>query len=460
MDSRIINTYMFLILSVYLLAVPFGGYEVISGFKFILFSALTLPFIILSAARSYKGLKKITMMQAAAMLYFLFSIISALLSDFGALTVIGADRYEGLLSVFLYVFLFITLSVNLKAAKWQLYVFGASVTLMCIIILLQLAGLNPLGLYPSGISYMDSNVLYSGKYAGTIGNAGLTAAILSTAAVLFTLAVIRLGGWLWLMLLPALLACLVLGRLDISSGNLALLAALVMALPAAVSDLNKLIRLLIVYPLITAVWFYDRLSLLLFILIVLFYLAALLLYKFKPHIKRIRLYTWITLFLLLMLTLIYVCLYKGSQYGTIYEANRLMHGVWNDDFGNGRLFIWREVWSLVKQKPLFGGGPDTLGLRGLPYYLWYSGATPVHSYITAAHNEYLNVLVNQGIFAALCYIALPVMALIKLYRSKKESVIIASGAALCYSVVALFGISMCASAAFYWILLAYSDNRN
>ncbi len=52
------------------------------------------------------------------------------------------------------------------------------------------------------------------------------------------------------------------------------------------------------------------------------------------------------------------------------------------------------------------------------------------------------------------------MLLIKLYRSKKESVIIASGAALCYSVVALFGISMCASAAFYWILLAYSDNRN
>jgi hypothetical protein len=64
------------------------------------------------------------MMQAAAMLYFLFSIISALLSDFGALTVIGADRYEGLLSVFLYVFLCLSACLyNLKAAKWQLYVF-------------------------------------------------------------------------------------------------------------------------------------------------------------------------------------------------------------------------------------------------------------------------------------------------------------------------------------------------
>ncbi len=460
MVKKAVNVYIALILSVYLLAVPPGGYEVISGFKLALYAVMTAPLIILTAASTVKGLKPVTAMQAAVMLFLIFSIISAALSEFGAVTLLGAHRYEGLASCLLYTLMFLCLSVNLKPARWQVYVFAAAVSLMCVVIFLQYKGLNPLGLFPRGLSYLDSDVLYSGKYAGTTGNAGLTASLLSAAAALFAFAVIRLGGQFRLLLIPALLSAFILGRLGISAGNLALAAALVIAIPVMASDRQRLVRLLTVYPLILAAWGFDRLRAPAWCLIILTLIAALLLYKFKPEIKRIRLYMLLALIVICLLALTYVWLYKGQQYGAIYEANRLMHGVWDDSYGNGRLFIWRRVWELVKERPLFGGGPDTLGLRGLPPYVWYSDTAEVHTYITAAHNEYLNVLVNQGLFAAVCYLALPVITAVNLYRSKRESVIIASGAALCYAVGAFFSISMCASATFYWLLLSYADNNN
>ncbi|NMA36765.1 MAG: hypothetical protein GX942_00510, partial [Papillibacter sp.] len=111
MVKKAVNVYIALILSVYLLAVPPGGYEVISGFKLALYAVMTAPLIILTAASTVKGLKPVTAMQAAVMLFLIFSIISAALSEFGAVTLLGAHRYEGLASCLLYTLMFLCLSV-------------------------------------------------------------------------------------------------------------------------------------------------------------------------------------------------------------------------------------------------------------------------------------------------------------------------------------------------------------
>lgn len=49
----------------------------------------------------------------------------------------------------------------------------------------QLAGGNPLGLYPKGLAYSDAGTAYSGAYLGTIGNTDLLAAVMCVAVPAF-----------------------------------------------------------------------------------------------------------------------------------------------------------------------------------------------------------------------------------------------------------------------------------
>lgn len=81
------------------------------------------------------------------------------------------------------------------------------------------------------------------------------------------------------------------------------------------------------------------------------------------------------------------------------EAHEILQGRAEDEFGSGRVFIWKNVWQAVKERPLFGGGPDTLSHRITAYFERYDEATNImrRSGIDTAHNEYLNILANQGI---------------------------------------------------------------
>lgn len=58
-------------------------------------------------------------------------------------------------------------------------------SLCCLLSLWQLAGGNPLGLYPNGLSYSDAGTAYSGAYLGTIGNTDLLAAVMCVAVPAF-----------------------------------------------------------------------------------------------------------------------------------------------------------------------------------------------------------------------------------------------------------------------------------
>ena len=80
--------------------------------------------------------------------------------------------------------------------------------------------------------------------------------------------------------------------------------------------------------------------------------------------------------------------------------------------------------------------------------------------IDVAHNEYLNILVNQGIFALLSYLAAVISALVHWYRNKSAAAAAAGAAVLCYCVQAFFGISMFIAAIFFWIALAYLESEN
>ena len=91
---------------------------------------------------------------------------------------------------------------NLTAAKFWLYTgvtalwaLGIAACLCCAVALWQIAGGNPLGLYPNGWRFADAGTLYSGMYLGTVGNTLILGSVLSLAVpVLVYTAVKKRGG--------------------------------------------------------------------------------------------------------------------------------------------------------------------------------------------------------------------------------------------------------------------------
>ena len=153
----------------------------------------------------------------------------------------------------------------------------------------------------------------------------------------------------------------------------------------------------------------------------------------------------------------------GSRMGGfLYEAAALMHGRWDDRFGTGRIYIWRNVIQLVPEHLLLGGGPDTLGLRTDAAFERYDETLGIliHSAIDTAHNEYLNILVNQGLLALLSYLAALLASAIHWVRRGAEE----PAAALCgcavlgYCIQAFFGISSPISTPYLWLALAVLDS--
>ena len=151
--------------------------------------------------------------------------------------------------------------------------------------------------------------------------------------------------------------------------------------------------------------------------------------------------------------------FGGRLGGFLYEASELLHGRWDDDFGSGRLYIWRNVAELVRERPLLGGGPDTLGLRTEAAFERYDEALGIliRSSVDAAHNEYLNILVNQGLLALAAYLGALVAAAVRWVRTaaEKPASAICGGAVLGYCVQAFFGISSPISAPYLWLALGF-----
>ena len=142
----------------------------------------------------------------------------------------------------------------------------------------------------------------------------------------------------------------------------------------------------------------------------------------------------------------------------LHEAHCLLRGQADPGFGSGRLHIWGEVLERIPKRLWLGAGPDTMlygGLKPFQRYDSQMGRTIV-AQIDAAHNEYLNILYHQGIFALGAYLSL----LILLARRWIAQAPTSAGAAILgagclgYCIQAFFGISMCTAALFFWTALA------
>ena len=395
------------LLTAFFLFVPYGGYARMMEGKYHAFLALSLGYLAAMCALAPVRRFRLTPMRACALVWLAFCTLSALCSPYGAATLLGGARRDGLLTLALCAAVFLLLSRHLRADKRLAYLAALSVTLCDVLTLVQLAGRNPFGLYPPGLGYHDGDGAYLGFFAGTAGNIDFTAFLLALALCVLAFAAIRLR--LWQLVPTAVLTAWVLWRLGVSAAWVGVSFA--------------------------AVWG-----------------TALLVPRRRA--AMLALSAALTLFFLL-----FVYLYGGgSGSRAIVEAHRLLRGEFDPSFGAERLRIWRDCLALVRERVLLGGGPGTLYLRGVEPFAWYLPDRAVPSEVTAAHNEYLHILVDQGALALLAYLALLACSLARCFRGARSPRLALCGAGLlCYAAMACFSISTCITAPYVWLLLALCD---
>lgn len=409
MERRISEGYTLLLVTVFFLFLPFGGYERMMEGKYHCFLILSIGYLLaVMCTGARRELRPHGAADLMALAYLAVTVLSAALSPCGAAVLLGGTRRDGLLTVVLYVLCFLLLARHLRPGRRLLYAAAWSAALCDLLVLIQLAGKNPLRLYPAGLNYFDGDSAYLGFYAGTAGNIDFTAFLLALCAAAMAAALVR--GWSRRLFVPLMLTVWTLVRLQVAAALLGLAVTAVVSLP------------------------------LLF-----------------PRRKRTM---WALAALFTLAALIFLWYYPGSG-GTLTELHLLLHGRAGAGFGSGRLGLWRALVPLIAEHPLLGGGCGTLYLRDVEPFYWYHGGETVHAAVTSAHNEYLGILLDQGAMGLAAFLALLAYALFRAYRRAEDDRSAVAGTALvCYAVMTFFTPASCITGAYLWLLLAVLAGRS
>ncbi len=424
--TQITMAYVYAMLTVFLFFTGKNGYFSIVESKFSFYLLLTGLYLLSmligmvfprkkGGSGFPRGENKLRTAHLFMLLYMLVTWVSALFSHYWPYTFIGASRFEGALTLTLYGASFLLISFFGRADRSLLTVFAVSVSAFALICILQIFDLNPFLLYPQGYSFSSPEV--DGLFIGTIGNIDLVSAFVCICIPVLLIVIIRgHDNRRWLLMVPLAALMYVLWRIDVLAGYIGV-------------GLGCTISLCVTAPL-------------------------------GSKQKKIVAVALIVLFVLLVAA-IFLFDWSGNQ--LLYEMHEVMHGNFDDSFGSQRLFIWRNVWSHVPGRIITGHGPDTMLFDNFEYVAYYDAELGRYfSYIDTAHNEYLNVIYHQGIIGLIAFLGILACAMIAWLRNQKDDIVSAAlgGAVLCYSIQAFFSFSMCLTAPFFWIALAFLIQRD
>ena len=91
----------------------------------------------------------------------------------------------------------------------------------------------------------------------------------------------------------------------------------------------------------------------------------------------------------------------------VHELGQMLRGNFDDSFGHNRLFTWKRTLRLVKVRPVFGIGPDNFKSFFASYF--HDEAVKMfpssNGNLDKAHNEFLDVLLCNGIAGLLAYLS-------------------------------------------------------
>lgn len=122
----------------------------------------------------------------------------------------------------------------------------------------------------------------------------------------------------------------------------------------------------------------------------------------------------------------------------------------NSNYGSGRLTIWKNCLKIIPKYFWYGSGIDTFG------YVYYN--YNVGSYTDKAHNEYLQILVTEGIFTLIGYLSLLICLFIDGIKSRDSLVLALTFGFVGYAIQAFMNISIPTVAPFYFLVCGLLAN--
>jgi hypothetical protein len=373
-----------------------------------LWAAAVLVLLGIGAFRGERYAPDIRPAHVAVAAYLIIGGISACFSEYGSVCLLGAGRYDGYLTTVFYGLIFFGVSMLAVPRRRYMWAFAAASAICGIIALLQLGGLDPLGLYPEGTNYYDKYEAYNGAFLGTLGNVDIYAAYLCLGAPLLTIyGILSEHRWDTLLVLPGMFCLGLMLVCDVDAGLVALAGCVLVTVPVVLR--NKKASAIAGGIAAGGVG------------------AGL-----------VTLYFW------------------PGQSGTLWEMSQVLHGRLSDEFGSRRGEIWKEGWTLFKEKLWLGGGPGAVAKRFDIHWSRYieSLGTERRVYVDNAHNVYLAQLMNVGLLGFLGYFAAIACSLVTWFRRRNQGAFFpALGSAfVCYLIQDFFGLGICISQPMLWVI--------
>ncbi len=115
-----------------------------------------------------------------------------------------------------------------------------------------------------------------------------------------------------------------------------------------------------------------------------------------------------------------------------------------ENYGSGRITIWKNALKVVPKYFLLGSGIDTFG---------YAYQKDSNVYYDKAHNEYLQILVTEGIFTLISYLSLLLLLFIDGVKSNNKLIWVLMMAFIGYALQAFLNISVNTVAPTFYIIM-------
>jgi len=419
--------------------------------------------------------------------FAIVTLLSALFSPFKGLTDVWIGipepegRYDGAITQFLYVAVFLIVSHWYKPQKRHFILFGVSASLIGLIGILQFYSLDFLKLWPNDIPKYHVENYFDIFFRSTLGNVDIVSTYVCVAILLCGFLYIRMqwdGNLLWLVA-----SALNFWLMDLSgaySGRVGVLVTMVLAIPFIVENLKVLGRALILFSswvaayalqkmfyevLITHISAFSGLIPFLIVFVILLVVGIILVRRGKESdnngpVRWKRGVILIALCIVVGLVGVEVLGKRDENTGSknlIADARDVLHGDIRDELGTNRVYIWRNALSVYPKHPLIGTGPDTFYQAFPPEAHMRYGEN-----YDKAHNEYIQILICQGILGLICYLVFLVSSFLKsVPKAFKNPMLMAVLAAFIgYCAQAIFNISLPIASQLLWVFAGMLANKN
>ena len=478
--ERASQCYALILLTLFPLLHGTDNYYNITVSKFIYFSVLTCLYAVLCLvlALVFRPGRQVgsmmrerrkavfTVPQLFLIAYALWAVICTLVSPYPDLW-LGQSRYEGLFSLLLYSAVFVLLSFWGEYTDAYTYGLGAMGIVTGFIAMIQTFGSTVF--FDNGMSFFNT------QFLTTIGNVDCVACLVCILipALLCGFVILR-SPWRWLGY-PALFFMTYLAMfMDVDTAKLGF-AAVVLLLPCLIQSRDRLQNLLVgLIPILLGAalglsYHRDRSftpGSAAFVLLAGAAAMALAAWYMHRHERTwsvkpstIRRVAYALLLLLLIITLIVVYRYDGAN-KLMKEASAFLHGNLGDRAGANRGFIWKTTVKIIRERPVFGGGPGSFLSLFMPYQAEYQSVCDKTDWIDFAHNDFLSVAACTGLVGLALYLIFLAALAVRCIRAAHRSpvMLIFLGGMAGYLIYSFFVFSIAIVSPLFWTLAGLADH--